>query len=132
MPLFKLENIKSYNVLRNELMLENVTFDSHLFSDTDCQYRVYFYDGDELLFDAYAISNYSNMGYYYHDIRFICSDVGSGDTFDVSGIPFYIYYSYGDDESDWTVKGKKIMGMQSFWSILRKVGKIIDHSNYNK
>ena len=131
MPLFTLENIKSYNVLRNELMLENVTFDSHLFSDTDCQYRVYFYDGDELLFDAYAISSYSNVA-YFSDIRFFCNNVGSGDTFDVSGIPFYIYYSHSEDESDWTVKGKKLLGLESFNCILRKAGKIIDSTNFYK
>ena len=125
MPLFTLDNIKSYNTETGELRLKNVVFDTHLFSDIGCQYRVYFYDGNNLLFDARAVSWFSSAG-YFSDLTFQCIGLG----FDASEIPFYIRYGYpGTIVGDETVKElmkKNEAGMERFIEILRRAGKIVN------
>ena len=129
MPLFTLDNIKSFNPETGELRLENVVFDSHLFQDIACQYRVYFYDGNDLLFDARAVSWFSSAG-YFSDLTFQCSCFGPGDEFDASESHFYIRYGYpGTIMGDETVKAlmeKNAAGMERFVTILRQAGKIVN------
>ena len=128
MPLFSLDNIRSFNTETGELMLENVVFDSHLFSDIGCQYRVYFYDGDDLLFDARAVSYFSSAA-YFSDLTFQCVAFGPGDTFDASETPFYIRYGYPGtlvgDEAVQELMLKNAAGMERFIEILRQTGKIM-------
>ena len=129
MPLFSLDNIKSFNTETGELRLKNVVFDTHLFSDIGCQYRVYFYDGNNLLFDARAVSWFSSAG-YFSDLTFQCIGFGAGDEFDASETPFYIRYGYpGTIVGDETVKElmkKNEAGMERFIEILRRAGKIVN------
>lgn len=128
MPLFSLDNIKSFNTETGELRLENVAFDSHLFSDIGCQYRVYFYDGNDLLFDARAVSWFSSAG-YFSDLTFQYIGFNASDALDSSERIFYIRYGYpGIIVGDETVKelmNKNAPGMERFISILRQAGKIV-------
>ena len=127
MPLFSLDNIKSFNTETGELRLENVAFDPHLFSDIGCQYRVYFYDGNDLLFDARAVSWVSSAG-YFSDLTFQYIGFNASDSLDSSERLFYIRYGYpGIIEGDEGVKDlmkKNAAGMERFIEILRRAGKI--------
>lgn len=129
MPLFSLNNIKSYNPETGELVFENVVFDKHLFYDAGCQYRIYFYDGNHLLFDARAVSFFSSAG-YFSDLTFQCSCFGPGDEFDASERHFYIRYGYpGTIMGDETIKAlmeKNAAGMERFVTILHQAGKIVN------
>lgn len=129
MPLFSLDNIKSFNPETGELRLKNVVLDTHLFSDYSCQYRIYFYSDKNLLFDARAVSWFSSAA-YFSDLTFQCVGFGPGDEFDVSEIPFYIRYGYpGINDGDETVKElmkKNEAGMERFIEILRRAGKIVN------
>ena len=113
-----LDNIKSFNTETGELKLENVVFDTHLFQDIACQYRVYFYDGDDLLFDARAVSWFSSAG-YFSDLTF--QTIGSG---------IYIRYGYPGtivgDEAVKELMKKNEAGMERFIEILRRAGKIVN------
>lgn len=129
MPLFSLDNIRSYNTETGELVLENVVFDQHLFSDIGCRYRVYFYDGNDLLFDARAVSYFSSAG-YFSDLTFQCTGFGPGDEFDASDSHFFIRYGYPGtiigDETVVELMRKNAAGMERFVSILRQAGKTVN------
>jgi hypothetical protein len=128
MPLFTLDNIKSFNPETGELRLENVVFDTHLFQDIACQYRVYFYDGNDLLFDARAVSWFSSAG-YFSDLTFQSMGFNINDAYDSTERLFFIRYGYpGTIVGDETVKelmNKNAPGMERFISILRQAGKIV-------
>ena len=44
MPVFSLNDIRSFNTKTGEIIFNDLTFDKHLFYDSSCQYNVYFYD----------------------------------------------------------------------------------------
>jgi hypothetical protein len=129
MPLFSLSNIKSFNTATGEMELENVIIDTHLFYDNGCQYRVYFYDDDDLLFDALAVSFFSSTG-YWNQLTFQCDFFGPGDEWDASKSRFYLLYGYPGtiigDESIQELIQKNAAGMDRFLEILRQAGKIVN------
>ena len=127
MPLFSINNIKTFNPETGELTLQDFTFDTHLFSDIGCKYRIYFYHGDDLLFDARAVSWFSSSG-YFDDLTFQCDVYGPDETWDSSKSHFYLLYGYpgtiqGDERVE-ELKKKNAAGMKCFVSILRQSGKI--------
>ena len=126
MPVFSLSNIESYNPKTGEIKFKGIVFDKELFYDIACKYRVYFYAGEELLFDARTVSWLSSAG-YFDQLTFQCDSYGSSEE---SKSHFYLCYGY-----PWTIDGdetiKELMkkneaGMERFISILRKAGKIVD------
>lgn len=129
MALFSINDIKNFNTETGELTLQDFVFDTHLFSDIGCQYRVYFYSGDDLLFDARAVSWFSSAG-YFNDLTFQCDIYGPDETWDASKSHFYLRYGYPgtiqDDESIEELKKKNADGMKRFINILRQSGKIIN------
>ena len=130
MPLFWLYSIESFNTETGELKLADFKFDTHLFHDIDCKYRVYFYNGDDLLFDARAVSWLSSAS-YGSDLTFQCDAYGPGDLWETSKSHFYLRYGYpGTVEGDPAVealKQKNAAGMERFVSILRNAGKIVNN-----
>jgi hypothetical protein len=129
MPLFWLYSIESFNTETGELKLADFKFDTHLFHDIDCKYRVYFYHGDDLLFDARAVSWLSSAS--YSDLTFQCDVYGPGDLWETSKSHFYLRYGYpGTIEGDPAIealKQKNAAGMERFVSILRNAGKIVNN-----
>lgn len=129
MPLFSIENIKSFNTETGELTLQNFVFDTHLFHDIGCRYRVYFYDGNDLLFDARPVSWLSSAA-YFNDLTFQCDVYGPDDMWDASKSHFYIRYGYpGTVQGDETVEElmkKNEKGMNHFINILSQRGKIVN------
>ena len=129
MPVFSLNDIKSFNTATGEMTFkDNVVFDKELFYDISCKYRVYFYAGDDLLFDARTVSWFSSAG-YFDELTFQCDFYGPSDD-GMKNSHFYLLYGYpGTIDGDETVKElmkKNAAGMERFISILRKVGKIVD------
>ena len=124
MALFSLNDIKSFNIETGEITFNHFVFDTHLFWGG---YRVHFYDGDVLLFDAVAVSWFSSLG-YFDQLTFQCDFYGPGDTWDATKSHFYLRYGYpGVIEGDQTVeelKQKNAAGMDRFIKILRMSGKI--------
>ena len=55
MPVFSLSDIESFNTETGEITFKDVVFDKELFYDISCKYRIYFYAGDDLLFDARTV-----------------------------------------------------------------------------
>ena len=127
MSLFTLDDIRSFNTKTGEMKFNDITFDPHLFYDIACRYRVYFYDGEELLFDARAVSWASSAG-YFHDLTFQTIVTGRDDTLQASESTFYLRYGYpGTIKGDTIVeelKQKNAPGMERFVRILRQAGKI--------
>lgn len=128
MWLFTINGIKSFCPETGEIVFNNLVVDAHLFHDIACKYRVYFYSGDDLLFDARAVSWLSSAG-YFSDFTFQCDAYGPGNILDCSKSHFYLRYGYpGTIDGDTTVealKQKNAAGMERFVSILRKAGKIV-------
>ena len=129
MPVFSLNDIKSFNTATGEMTFnDNVVFDKELFYDISCKYRVYFYAGDDLLFDARTVSWFSSAG-YFDELTFQCDFYGPSDD-GLKNSHFYLLYGYpGTIDGDETVKElmkKNAAGMERFISILRKAGKIVD------
>lgn len=129
MPLFSLNDVKSFNTKTGEMKFKNVKFDSHLFQDVGCKYRVYFYDGDDLLFDAVAVSWFSSVG-YFDQLTFQCDVFGPDETWDISKSHFYLSYGYpgtiSGDKSIEKLKQKNAAGMERFIKILQQTGKIVN------
>lgn len=129
MPLFTINDIKSFCPETGELMFNNFVFDTRLFHDIACNYRVYFYNGDDLLFDARAVWWLSSAA-YFNDLTFQCDFYGPGNTWDCSKSHFYLLYGYpGTTEDDTTLealKQKNAAGMERFIDILRQAGKIVN------
>ena len=127
-PLFTLYEIKSFNPETGELVFSDFTFDTHVFHDIACKYRVYFYNGDDLLFDARAVSWLSSAA-YSNDLTFQCDVYGPGDTWETSKSHFYLRYGYpgtavGDPDIE-ALKQKNAAGMERFVNIIRNAGKIV-------
>ena len=127
-PIFSLNDIESFNTKTGEITFKDVVFDKELFYDISCQYRVYFYAGDDLLFDARTVSWFSSAG-YFDQLTFQCDFYGLSDD-GLKNSHFYLLYGYpGTIDGDETVKElmkKNAAGMERFISILRKAGKIVD------
>ena len=134
MWLFTINDIKSFCPETGEIVFNNLVFDAHLFHDFACKYRVYFYSGDDLLFDARAVSWLSSAG-YFSDLTFQCDAYGPGNTLDCSKSHFYLRYGYpGTIVGDTTVealKQKNAAGMERFVSILGKAGKIVSKPEWS-
>ena len=129
-PMFSLSDIESFNTATGEITFKgNVVFDSHIFYDISCKYRVYFYSGDDLLFDARAVSWLSSAG-YFDQLTFQCGFFEAADYTKTSKTNFYIHYGYpgtiDGDESIKELKKKNAAGMERFLSILSKAGKIVN------
>lgn len=127
MPVFSLSDIESYNPKTGEIKFKDIAFDKELFYDIACKYRVYFYAGDDLLFDARTVSWLSSAG-YFDELTFQCDIYGPSDG--LKNSRFFLSYGYpGTIDGDETIKGlmkKNEAGMERFISILRKAGKIVD------
>lgn len=127
MPVFSLSDIESYNPKTGEIKFKDIAFDKELFYDIACKYRVYFYAGDDLLFDARTVSWLSSAG-YFDELTFQCDIYGPSDG--LKNSRFFLSYGYsGTIDGDETVKElmkKNEAGMERFVSILRKAGKIVD------
>ena len=127
MPVFSLSDIESYNPKTGEIKFKDIAFDKELFYDIACKYRVYFYAGDDLLFDARTVSWLSSAG-YFDELTFQCDIYGPSDG--LKNSRFFLSYGYpGTIDGDETVKElmkKNEAGMERFISILRKAGKIVD------
>jgi len=127
MPVFSLSDIVSYNPKTGEIKFKDIAFDKELFYDIACKYRVYFYAGDDLLFDARTVSWLSSAG-YFDELTFQCDIYGPSDG--LKNSRFFLSYGYpGTIDGDETVKElmkKNEAGMERFVSILRKAGKIVD------
>ena len=127
MPVFSLSDIESYNPKTGEIKFKDIAFDKELFYDIACQYRIYFYAGDDLLFDARTVSWLSSAG-YFDELTFQCDIYGPSDG--LKNSRFFLSYGYpGTIDGDETVKElmkKNEAGMERFVSILRKAGKIVD------
>lgn len=127
MPVFSLSDIESYNPKTGEIKFKDIAFDKELFYDIACKYRVYFYAGDDLLFDARTVSWLSSAG-YFDELTFQCDIYGPSDG--LKNSRFFLSYGYpGPIDGDETVKElmkKNEAGMERFVSILRKAGKIVD------
>ena len=128
MPVFSLSDIESYNPKTGEIKFKDIAFDKELFYDIACKYRVYFYAGDDLLFDALTVSWFSSVG-YFDQLTFQCDFYGPSDD-GLKNSRFFLSYGYpGTIDGDETVKElmkKNETGMERFVSILRKAGKIVD------
>ena len=128
MPVFSLSDIESYNPKTGEIKFKDIAFDKELFYDIACKYRVYFYAGDDLLFDARTVSWLSSAG-YFDELTFQCDIYGPSDD-GLKNSRFFLSYGYpGTIDGDETVKElmkKNEAGMERFISILRKAGKIVD------
>ena len=128
MPVFSLSDIESYNPKTGEIKFKDIAFDKELFYDIACKYRVYFYAGDDLLFDALTVSWFSSVG-YFDQLTFQCDFYGPSDD-GLKNSRFFLSYGYpGTIDGDETVKElmkKNEAGMERFVSILRKAGKIVD------
>ena len=128
MPVFSLSEIESYNPKTGEIKFKDIAFDKELFYDIACKYRVYFYAGDDLLFDARTVSWLSSAG-YFDELTFQCDIYGPSDD-GLKNSRFFLSYGYpGTIDGDETVKElmkKNEAGMERFVSILRKAGKIVD------
>ena len=127
MPVFSLSDIESFNPKTGEIKFKDIVFDKELFYDIACKYRVYFYAGDDLLFDARTVSWLSSAG-YFDELTFQCDIYGPSDG--LKNSRFFLSYGYpGTIDGDETVKElmkKNEAGMERFVSILRKAGKIVD------
>lgn len=127
MPVFSLSDIESFNLKTGEIKFKDIAFDNELFYDIACKYRVYFYAGDDLLFDARTVSWLSSAG-YFDELTFQCDIYGPSDG--LKNSRFFLSYGYpGPIDGDETVKElmkKNEAGMERFVSILRKAGKIVD------
>ena len=127
MPVFSLSDIESYNPKTGEIKFKDIVFDKELFYDIACKYRVYFYAGDDLLFDALTVSWFSSAG-YFDQLTFQCDIYGPSNG--LKNSRFFLSYGYpGTIDGDETVKElmkKNETGMERFISILRKAGKIVD------
>lgn len=127
MPVFSLSDIESYNPKTGEIKFKDIAFDKELFYDIACKYRVYFYAGDDLLFDARTVSWLSSAG-YFDELTFQCDIYGPSDG--LKNSRFFLSYGYpGTIDGDETVKElmkKNEAGMERFVRILRKAGKIVD------
>lgn len=128
MPVFSLSDIESYNPKTGEIKFKDIAFDKELFYDIACKYRVYFYAGDDLLFDALTVSWFSSVG-YFDQLTFQCDFYGPSDD-GLKNSRFFLSYGYpGTIDGDETIKElmkKNAAGMERFISILRKAGKIVD------
>ena len=128
MPVFSLSDIESYNPKTGEIKFKDIAFDKELFYDIACKYRVYFYAGDDLLFDALTVSWFSSAG-YFDKLTFQCDFYGPSDD-GLKNSRFFLSYGYpGTIDGDETIKElmkKNEAGMERFVSILRKAGKIVD------
>lgn len=128
MPVFSLSDIESFNPKTGEIKFKDIAFDKELFYDIACKYRVYFYAGDDLLFDARTVSWLSSAG-YFDELTFQCDIYGPSDD-GLKNSRFFLSYGYpGTIDGDETVKElmkKNEAGMERFISILRKAGKIVD------
>lgn len=128
MPVFSLSDIESYNPKTGEIKFKDIAFDKELFYDIACKYRVYFYAGDDLLFDARTVSWLSSAG-YFDELTFQCDFYGPSDD-GMKNSRFFLSYGYpGTIDGDETIKElmkKNEAGMERFVSILRKAGKIVD------
>lgn len=128
MPVFSLSDIESYNPKTGEIKFKDIAFDKELFYDIACKYSVYFYAGDDLLFDALTVSWFSSAG-YFDQLTFQCDFYGPSDD-GLKNSRFFLSYGYpGTIDGDETIKElmkKNEAGMERFVSILRKAGKIVD------
>lgn len=128
MPVFSLSDIESFNTKTGEIRFKDIVFDKELFYDIACKYRIYFYAGDDLLFDARTVSWLSSAS-YFDELTFQCDFYGPSDD-GMKYSHFYLLYGYpGTIDGDETVKElmkKNAAGMERFISILRKAGKIVD------
>lgn len=128
MPLFTLDDIRSYNPETGKMAFNSVKFDTHLFYDSSCKYRVYFYAGNDLLFDALAVSWLSSAA-YWDQLTFQCDFYGPSDETDASKSHYYLRYGYpgiiDGDESLKQLMLKNAPAIDRFISILRSEGKII-------
>ena len=128
MPVFSLSDIESFNPKTGEIKFKDIAFDKELFYDIACKYRVYFYAGDDLLFDARTVSWFSSVG-YCDQLTFQCDFYGPSDD-GLKNSRFFLSYGYpGTIDGDETIKElmkKNEAGMERFISILRKAGKIVD------
>lgn len=128
MPVFSLSEIESYNPKTGEIKFKDIAFDKELFYDIACKYHIYFYAGDDLLFDALTVSWFSSVG-YFDQLTFQCDFYGPSDD-GLKNSRFFLSYGYpGTIDGDETIKElmkKNEAGMERFVSILRKAGKIVD------
>lgn len=128
MPVFSLSDIESYNPKTGEIKFKDIAFDKELFYDIACKYRVYFYAGDDLLFDALTVSWFSSVG-YFDQLTFQCDFYGPSDD-GLKNSRFFLSYGYpGTIDGDETIKElmkKNAAGMERFISILSKAGKIVN------
>ena len=128
MPVFSLSDIESYNPKTGEIKFKDIAFDKELFYDIACKYHIYFYAGDDLLFDALTVSWFSSVG-YFDQLTFQCDFYGPSDD-GLKNSRFFLSYGYpGTIDGDETIKElmkKNAAGMERFVSILRKAGKIVD------
>ena len=128
MPVFSLSDIESFNPKTGEIKFKDIAFDKELFYDIACKYHIYFYAGDDLLFDALTVSWFSSVG-YFDQLTFQCDFYGPSDD-GLKNSRFFLSYGYpGTIDGDETIKElmkKNAAGMERFVSILRKAGKIVD------
>ena len=128
MPVFSLNDIESFNPKTGEIKFKDIAFDKELFYDIACKYRVYFYAGDDLLFDALTVSWFSSAG-YFDQLTFQCDFYGPSDD-GLKNSRFFLSYGYpGTIDGDETIKElmkKNAAGMERFISILSKAGKIVN------
>ncbi len=128
MPVFSLNDIESFNPKTGEIKFKDIAFDKELFYDIACKYRVYFYAGDDLLFDALTVSWFSSVG-YVDQLTFQCDFYGPSDD-GLKNSRFFLSYGYpGTIDGDETIKElmkKNAAGMERFISILSKAGKIVN------
>jgi hypothetical protein len=128
MPVFSLSDIESFNPKTGEIKFKDIAFDKELFYDIACKYRVYFYAGDDLLFDARTVSWFSSVG-YFDQLTFQCDFYGPSDD-GLKNSRFFLSYGYpGTIDGDETIKElmkKNAAGMERFISILSKAGKIVN------
>ena len=128
MPVFSLSGIESFNLKTGEIKFKDIVFDKELFYDIACKYRIYFYAGDDLLFDARTVSWFSSAG-YFDQLTFQCDFYGPSDD-GMKNSHFYLSYGYpGTIDGDETIKElmkKNEAGMERFISILSKAGKIVN------
>lgn len=128
MPVFSLNDIESFNPKTGEIKFKDIAFDKELFYDIACKYRVYFYAGDDLLFDALTVSWFSSVG-YFDQLTFQCDFYGPSDD-GLKNSRFFLSYGYpGTIDGDETIKElmkKNAAGMERFISILSKAGKIVN------
>ena len=128
MPVFSLSDIESFNPKTGEIKFKDIAFDKELFYDIACKYRLYFYAGDDLLFDALTVSWFSSVG-YFDQLTFQCDFYGPSDD-GLKNSRFFLSYGYpGTIDGDETIKElmrKNEAGMERFISILSKAGKIVN------